>query len=239
MGAFLVPSLLVICFSKDNRIVAEEHSALRFRFWIKENFIKAIAILFKRKKIIYIVFLLGFYKVSDAYVDTMLIPFLTQVGFYKVNIATAKMIGIITGILGTFVGVKIIHKVGMMWSLLSAEILAAITNLLFLFLIYFEKNKTLLYVINGAESFFGGIANIVLISYMSSMCNNKKFIASHYALLASFSIVFRVLLSSTSGWLVVEMGWLQFFIISALLSTPSLLCMYFIFFRNKKQIGVI
>ena len=237
MGLFLIPSLLVISLSIDKRIVKEERSTLRFKFWIKENFIKAIGTLLKLDKIIYIVFLLGFYKVSDAFIDTMLLPFLTQVGFLKADIANTKLIGIITGIIGTFAGVKIISKVGMIWSLLSAEILSAITNLLFLFLIYFEQNKMLLYVVNGIESFCGGIANIVLISYMSSMCTNKKFTASHFAWLNAFSIIFRILLSSASGWAVVEMGWSQFFIISALLSLPSVLCIYFIFFRNKKYLA--
>jgi len=234
MGIFLIPSILVIYFSKDNRIVAEEHSALRFRFWIKENFVQAIVTLFKRDKIIYIILLLGFYKVSDGYLTTMFIPFLTRVGFLKADIASAKAFGIIAGIAGTFVGVKIIDRVGLFWSLLGAEILSAFTNLLFPLLIYFKQNQLLLYFISSTEYFCSGISNVVLFSYMSLMCNNKRFTASHFALLTSFSVIFRILLSSTSGWVVAQTNWFQFFIISAALSLPSILCMYFVFFKNKK-----
>ena len=236
MGIFLIPGLIIIILSKDNRIAIDDYPKLKFRSWIKHNLTQAIHTLFKLDKIIFVLLLLGFYKVSDAYLDTMLMPFLTQVGFSKTDIAQAKTIGIITGVIGNFVGVKTISKLGMRWNLLGAEILAAITNLLFLLLICFNPNNLLLYVINGIESFCGGICNIALMSYMSSMCINKKFTASHFAILTSVSIIFRTLLSGTSGWVVVQTSWIQFFIISALLSLPSILCIYLLFFKNKKSL---
>jgi PAT family beta-lactamase induction signal transducer AmpG len=234
MGIFLIPGLIVIFLSADDRILPQGRSGEGIKLWFRDNFIYAIHSLFIRKKIFYILLLIGFYKVSDGYLDTMLLPFLDQMGFSKLDVANAKAIGIVTGIAGNFLGVKIIHKFGMHLGLLGAEVFASISNLFFLFLVYFGKSDMLLFILNGTESFFSGISNIVLMSYMSSMCNNKKFTASHFAILTSFSMIFRTLLSCTSGLVVIQAGWQSFFITSALLSIPSLLCIYFLFFRNKR-----
>jgi MFS transporter, PAT family, beta-lactamase induction signal transducer AmpG len=229
----LIPGLLVISLSKDNRILKSKNLPIKFRYWVKENFTQAVITLFRRDKIIFILLIIGFYKMSDGYLQTMLIPFLTQVGFLKVEIAIAKACGTIGTVLGGFAAIKIIKRLGMLRSLLIAEILAAGSNLLFPLLI-FKQNKFLLYVVNSIDTFCGGICYLVLLTYMSSMCTNKKFTASHFAILTSISVVFRTLLSGTSGWMVNQTGWNYFFIISAALSLPSILCMYFLFFRNKK-----
>jgi len=229
---FLLPGLVIISLSKDNRVLENEDLPLKFRFWIKENFIKAIVTLFKRDKIIFILLMIGFYKMSDGYLKTMFIPFLTQIGFDKMDIATAKAFGTIGSVLGGFAAVKIINKIGMLWSLLIAEMLAAGSNLLFPILI-FSPSKLLLCFINSIDTFCGGICYITVLSYMSSMCSNKKFTASHFAILTSVSVVFRTLLSGTSGWVAANTGWTQFFIISAVLSLPSFVCMYFLFFKNN------
>ncbi|NRA73369.1 MAG: MFS transporter [Rickettsiales bacterium] len=237
MAVFLVPGVLIISLSKDNRFLENEATKIKFKVWIKQNFTEALTTLFKLDKIAYVILLLGFYKVSDGYLDTMLLPFLNDIGFNKSEVAYAKTVGIITGVVGNFVGVKVINKLGMGWSLLGAEALASITNLLFLLLIAWSNNNGLLYTINAVESFCGGICNITLMSYMCSMCTNKRFTASHFAILTSVSIIFRTLLSGTSGWIVMEAGWKYFFIISSALSFPSIICVYFLFFKNKKNIS--
>jgi len=94
----------------------------------------------------------------------------------------------------------------------------------FLLLVHFKQNHLLLYTIISVENFCGGVCNLVLMVYMSSMCSNKKFVASHFAIFASIAIVLRTLLSGISGWIVTQTSWFQFFIISALLSLPSILC---------------
>ena len=50
------------------------------------------------------------------------------------------------------------------------------------------------------------MSNIILITYMSSLCN-KKYIATHYAILISFSGLIRSFLAPTSGVVVETYGW--------------------------------
>ncbi|CAL7960112.1 MFS transporter, PAT family, beta-lactamase induction signal transducer AmpG [Alphaproteobacteria bacterium] len=233
MGICLIPSLLVICLSNDERVINTQYSIKEFKLWFRENFIQAFITFAKLDKVWYTLLLVASYKVSDAYLGTMLIPFLTSVAFSKGEIAiAAKTIGITSAVIGTVVGGYYVNKLGVRWSLLTAEFLAAITNLLFILLVYFGHDNILLGVINGIENFAGGISNIVFIFYISSLCKNKKFTASHFAILISISAVTRTLLSGTSGWVVAEMGWMQFFIISALLSLPTFLCIYALYFKK-------
>jgi PAT family beta-lactamase induction signal transducer AmpG len=235
IGAFLLPGMLIIALSEEEKALVEDNPRKKFRSWLKDSFTKSIASLFKQNKILYILLLLGFYKVSDGYLDTMFLPFVKQMGFSQVDAANARSVGIVTGVLGNLIGVKIIHSLGMRFGLLGAEIFASISNLFFITLIYLEQNTILLFALNGAESFFGGVSNIVLLSYISSMCINKKYTASHFAILTAFSMILRTLLSGTSGWVAIEAGWVQFFTISSLLSVPSILCIYFLFFRKSNS----
>jgi PAT family beta-lactamase induction signal transducer AmpG len=233
IGACLVPGMIVIGLSKDNRILREDKTRKGLLFWAKDNFVQSIITLFRQDKIVYVLLLLGFYKVSDGYLDAMFIPFSRQMGFSQEDVATARAVGIFTGVIGNFIGVKVIERIGMKLSLLTAEAFAATTNLLFILLIYLEQSTCLYLSISGVESFFSGISNIVLLSYISSICSNKKFTASHFAILTSFSMILRTLLSGASGWVAIQTGWVQFFVISSMLSIPAILCMYFLKIQDE------
>jgi PAT family beta-lactamase induction signal transducer AmpG len=233
IGACLIPGMIVIGLSKDSRVLRVDRARSGLLLWAKDNFVQSIITLFKQDKILYVILLLGFYKVSDGYLDAMFIPFSRQIGFSQADVANARAVGIFTGVIGNFIGVKIIERIGMRLCLLSAEAFAAITNLFFILLIYSGRSTSLYLSISGVESFFSGISNIVLLSYISSICSNKKFTASHFAILTSFSMILRTLLSGTSGWLAIQTGWAQFFIISSMLSVPAILCMYFLKIQDE------
>jgi PAT family beta-lactamase induction signal transducer AmpG len=68
---------------------------------------------------------------------------------------------------------------------------------------------------------------------MSSLCN-KKHVATHYAILISLSALTKSFLSPTSGVVIENFGWQNFFIISSLFSIPSLFCIYLLYWHNKK-----
>ena len=163
---------------------------------------------------------------SDGYLDAMLIPFLFELGFTKAQIAGyATSVMIIASLMGTYIGSYFITRYSMIKNLLCAELLAATTNLTFITLAVTGSSGLLLSCVAFIESFCSGVCNIILINYMSVLCH-RKFTATHYAILISISGLTRTLLASTSGLVVIEAGWINFFIISAFLSVPSLFCIY-------------
>jgi PAT family beta-lactamase induction signal transducer AmpG len=233
IASCIIPCMIVVFYSTDEREHIPAHH-VNLKHWFRENVSIPFSLIFKIPKFYLILLVISFYKVSDNYVDTMLIPFLMEMGYSKLDIAgISRSIGMIATIAGTFAGGYLIKKYNLLKNLLIAELLAAITNLLFISLIAHPGNDELLTIVICIESFCAGVSNIALINYMSSLCSHKKFTATHYAILISISGLSRALLGSTSGIVAVEAGWTSFFIISALFSIPSLICILLL--KNQKQ----
>ena len=186
----------------------------------------------KEDKYILILLFIAVYKLSDAYLGAMTMPFLIEEGYSKIEIANAvKTIGLIATILGTAVGGYFTYRLSKGGALLFGEVLAMISNLPFLLLLKFH-NLVLLAIVNGFENFASAISNIALVAYISNLSKNK-YAATYYAVLTSFAMFGRSILSASSGFAVSSLGWCNFFILSALLSIPCFIIMYYLFFKNK------
>ena len=73
------------------------------------------------------------YKLGDAALGAMAIPFYVELGFSKPEIAGAvKTGGFIASLAGIFAGGMLVHAVGLLPGLLAAGILQALSNLLFI-----------------------------------------------------------------------------------------------------------
>jgi PAT family beta-lactamase induction signal transducer AmpG len=234
LAAFIFPCIAVVYFSEETRAFKSSPKTFRMKTWFKEHFVQPFKSFVKLPEFYMIILLIAFYKMSDGYLDAMLIPFLREIGFSKTEIATlSNATAIIASICGTFVGAYLFDKYNIIKVLFGAEVLAAATNLLFIILAHAGSIPELLVPIAFLESFCSGICNVVLICYMSSLCQHK-FTATHYAILISISGFSRTLMSSSSGLVASCLGWEQFFIISTLLSIPSLICISY--FLNKGTI---
>ena len=88
-------------------------------------------------------------------------------------------------------------------------------------------------VVVTVENFISGLATTALVAYVSSLCN-KAYTATQYALLSSIMGASRDIFSSTSGVVAQFLGWKLFFVVSALMSLPSLLIICF-FIKDKKE----
>ncbi|AIL64709.1 AmpG [Rickettsiales bacterium Ac37b] len=229
ISMFIIPCMVVIFFSKDANIQKGNNN-------LKQEFCMPFKAIFKQPMFIFVFVIIAFYKVSDAYLDTMLLPFLMETGFSKGEIASVNsVVRLIASICGTFIGGYIVRQKMTAKHLFYTEIFAALTNLLFIFLIKSGHNMNILVGILCVESLCSGICNIMLINYMSNLCN-KEFVGTHYAILISISGFSRSILASTSGFVAVNLGWYNFFIISSLLSIPSLLCIYWLYIYKHKTI---
>ncbi|MEI6187913.1 MAG: MFS transporter [Alphaproteobacteria bacterium] len=233
IASCMLPCMLVVFFSIDDLKHQPTHHS-NLKHWFRKNVTTPFLLLFKMQNFYLVALVVSFYKLSDGYVDTMLIPFLLETGFSKLDIAgISKTIGMISTIVGTFAGGYLIRKFSLLKNLLIAEFLAGVTNLLFVSLVANHGNKELLTAVICIENFCAGVCNIALISYMSSLCIHSKFTATHYAILISISGLSRAVLGSTSGMVAVEAGWVIFFIISAFLSLPSIICIMLL--KNKHR----
>lgn len=176
----------------------------------------------------WIVVLIFTYHLSNAYVNPLLNPFYDDMGFSKIEIANVmKLYGMIAAIMGGIVSGLIITKIGLKKGLLYAGILQCLSTMLFSLQAIYGHNMPLFIVVVTVENFISGMATTALVGYISSLCN-KAYTATQYALLSSVMGASRDIFSSTSGVVAQFLGWKIFFIVSALMSLPSLLIIYFL-----------
>lgn len=206
------------------------------------EFIKTVIVVpfqdfLKRKHWFLVLFLIFFYRMGDAYVAPMYLPFYADMGFSKIEIAyITKIYGMIAAVLGGIFGGLMLNKIGILKGLYICGFLQGITTLFFSIQAMVGYNTNLLTVIIALENFTSGMATAALVAYISSLCN-VMYTATQYALLSSIMSLARDLFSATSGVLAQNVSWVLFFAISSLFCLPSILGVWLLM-REKKKLFV-
>jgi len=202
--------------------VAETDRRQTFGDWIERSVIAPFTDFIGRRGWVVILLFVLTYKVGEAISGTMATPFYVDLGFTGVEIAAvSKVFGIIATLVGTLAGGLVVARFGIMRALMLGGILQALGILLFAMLAIKGHDMVWLTVAIGGDNFVSGLGSAAFVAYLSALCN-PAFTATQYALLTSFMAVGRTLLSSGSGWLSLQLGWTQFFIVSTGLALPGL-----------------
>ena len=189
---------------------------------ITESFIQPFKELLKRQNIGSIALFIIFYKLSDAYSQSLLSIFLLEHSYTKVDIATVvKTFGVFATFAGLFIGGYIGEKLSLKKYLFIGLIIQMISNFAYIAIIYMQGSTTALLLVISIENICGGISTAAFVSYISIICN-KQFTASQYAFLSALSSFGRTIISSSAGFMIAYTGWALFFIITAIMSLPAL-----------------
>ena len=180
--------------------------------------------------------ILGFiflFKIGEAFLGRMSIVFYKEIGFSKGQIAIySKGLGWMTTIVFTLLGGVMAMRVGTIKTMFFAGGLMALTNLLFTVLAWTEKSELLFAIAVIADDITAAFATVAFVSFISLLVD-RTYTATQYALLASVGTAGRTILASSSGALVdwLNGNWGAFFILTAIMVIPSLICLWLI--RNK------
>ncbi len=185
-----------------------------------------------------ILFLVGFYRVSDIVMGAVANVFYQDMGYDKVAIASvSKVYGLWCTIIGGFIGGLWCLRFGVMRILMLGAVLSAVTNLLFMLLANGEPSMSMLALVISADNLSAGLASAAFIAYLSSLVN-VSFTAMQYALFSSLMTLMPKLMAGYSGSMVEQVGYGTFFTGTALLGLPVLLLVYLVGnisqFKNTK-----
>lgn len=232
MAAIFICATLITLFIKETRHKFS-HSHKCFSSWFRKFVVVPLSeIIIRRKKSFIILSLIFSFKLADAFAGNLILPFLIDIGYSKIQIAAVlKTFGLFAILFGVLAGGILIKKFSIFNILWLALIVQMLSNFGFSYLAKIDVNINALYFVVFFENFSGGIGDATLVAYLSSLCN-KKYAATQYALLFSFSSIARSIFSSTAGIYAQNLGWYQFFIFSAFLAIPALIFLYFL--SNKK-----
>jgi PAT family beta-lactamase induction signal transducer AmpG len=196
---------------------------------------------FRRYKELALVILLmvAVYRISDIAMGVMANPFyLDFMGFSKTQVAdVTKIFGFFMTIAGSLVGGVMVVRYGVRRILLLGAIMTAATNLLFVVLAQYPPNIITLAAVVSADNLSGGIANVALIAWLSSM-TSASFTATQYALFSSLMTLPGKFLGGFSGIVVAGFGYAEFFLVAGIMGVPAILLAIFMI-RNGHRLDAL
>ena len=248
IGLFFIPEK-----NSDNKIKLQNLADQKIikRIGTSNNFIKIFAWLygtvinpllsfFKKNTFQVAVGILGFiflFKIGEAFLGRMSLVFYKEIGFSKTDIALySKGIGWLTTVTFTLLGGLFAVRMGLIKAMFLSGILMALTNLMFSVLAWYGSSEILFAFTVLIDDLAAAFATVAFVGFISALVD-RTYTATQYALLASIGTAGRTLFASSSGMMVdwLNGNWIIFFIITALMVIPSLVCLFLI--RKKLNLN--
>lgn len=184
---------------------------------------------------IMILVMVAVYRISDIAMGVMANPFyLDFMGFSKTQVAdVTKIFGFFMTIAGSLVGGVLVVRYGVRRILLAGAIMTAATNLLFVVLAQYPPNIVTLALVVSADNLSGGIANVALIAWLSSM-TSAAFTATQYALFSSLMTLPGKFIGGFSGIVVAGFGYAEFFLVAGIMGVPAILLAIYLMRKGER-----
>tara|TARA_Y100000590_G_scaffold33844_1_gene37055 strand:- start:5664 stop:7034 length:1371 start_codon:yes stop_codon:yes gene_type:complete len=219
--------------------LGSSNAATKSIAWVSGTVGGPIISFFKKNGFKIAIGILGFvflFKIGEAFLGRMSIIFYKEIGFSKSDIALySKGLGWITTVVFTLLGGLFAIRSGVIKAMFVSGILMASTNLLFSLLAWSGKSELLFAVAVIFDDMAAAFATVAFVAFIS-MLVDRTYTATQYALLASIGTAGRTTLAASSGAMVdwLNGDWGIFFVITAIMVIPSLICLWFI--RNKLKL---
>ena len=207
--------------------------------WISGTIAGPIISFFRKNGFKIAIGILGFvflFKIGEAFLGRMSIIFYKEIGFSKSDIALySKGLGWITTVVFTLLGGLFAIRSGVIKAMFISGILMASTNILFSILAWSGKSEWLFAVAVIFDDMAAAFATVAFVAFISLLVD-RTYTATQYALLASIGTAGRTTLAASSGAMVdwLNGDWGIFFVITAIMVIPSLICLWLI--RNKLKL---
>lgn len=180
------------------------------------------------KKAVWLILLIGLYRISDIVAGTTSNLFYVNLGFSKTDIALAvKTFGMAMSIFGGILGGLLAERFKIMNAMLIGAILASTSNLLFVMLAGKGHDFFYMYVAVMFDNMASGLASAIFVAFLSVL-TNIRFSMVQYALLSSLMTLTPKILGGYSGAMVENMGYPTFFTFTALIGIPVLFLIYMV-----------
>ncbi len=218
MAVFMAATLLLTANAPEPERAVVPPSSLRAAV------MEPLKNLLARPGAIAILVLVVLYKVGDAAALSLSTAFLIKgVGFTAAEVgAVAKTTMIVSILLGTAIGGLVFARLGLFRSLLIFGILQAVTNLLYSWLALAGHDMAVMVVTVGFDNLAGAMGATVFGAFLMALCD-VRFSAFQFAALSALSAAARSFIGPVAAYLIGQVGWTEFFVLTFLAAVPGLL----------------
>jgi MFS transporter, PAT family, beta-lactamase induction signal transducer AmpG len=194
--------------------------------WLVETIVNPFREFLSRNGAVLILGFVLIYKIGDAMGQVMLSPMIVQLGFSDLDYISAnKAWGFAALIVGSALGAPFILWLGMGRALLVSGFMMMFSNVMFMILAATGNDYWMLVAAIVTENLTSGIGLTVFATYLSGL-SSLAYTATQFALLSSFAAVGRTWLSTPSGVISKELGWVGFWGFTILAAVPGMLLLW-------------
>lgn len=242
MALFMLPGIVTTLCSREPDSVLAQHEQIdgsrwqHIKSWLYRAVLAPIIDFFQRYKwhALLILALIGCYRLTDVVMGVMANAFYVDMGYSKEEVASiSKIFGVIMTLVGAGLGGLLINRFGILPILFAGALLSAVTNLLFSALSVIGYDLAWLTLVISADNLSAGIATSAFIAYLSSLVN-LAFTATQYAVFSSLMLLLPKFTGGFSGVWVEQLGYSQFFLLTAAMGLPALILIVMIRYSDKK-----
>lgn len=218
-SALMLSGILVTLAAPEPKTTVSHPTSLR------EAALQPLACFFARRNAYAILSFVVLYKLGDTLAGQMALPFYLTVGFSKTEIGmVVKLFGFWATLLGSLAGGTMLLRSGLYPLLWVFGLLQGLSTACFAVLTSTGASLPVLASVITFENLSSGMGTAAFTAFMATQ-TDQRFTATQYALLSSLMGVPRVFIAAPSGWLVEQIGWQAFFLVSAVAAVPGLLAL--------------
>jgi len=163
------------------------------------------------------------YKLGDSMSTALATPFYLDLGFTKTEIGVvAKNAGLWASIAGGMLGGLWMVKIGINRGLWLFGVVQLVSILGFALLAWINQpDRLLLAFVIAFEALGVGLGTVAFVAFIAR-ATDPRYTATQFALFTSLAAVPRTVVNATTGWIVAETGWFNFFLLCTLLAVPGM-----------------
>ncbi|AGJ02966.1 transporter AmpG 3 [Rickettsia prowazekii str. Breinl] len=230
----MVGPIVILCI-KEPKLKTKRHTTNTL-IDLQQYFevIKKCIISFKNEQqyLLLIILFVFLYKAADSIPMAMSIPLFLDLSFTTHEIAVIyKAYGLLIMIVGGTLGGILAAKIGIFHSVLIGGVIQLLSPLMFMILATIGYDIKTFIITITIQNFCSGFAGTIISIYFASLCNSE-FVATQYAISASFSSLSRIILASLGGICAKHLTWSVFFLCNTLFSMLFIPIFYTIYRKN-------
>ena len=223
VAAFMILGILLTLFIRE---IETEHTppkslqdavVLPFRDFIQSNGFKTSA---------YILMFLFLYKLGDSMATALQTPFFIDMGFSKTEIGVvAKTSSLVAMTIGLAVGGIVMIKLSINRALWLFGLVQIVSILGFAALAEIGHNTYALALAMGFEYLGVGLGTAAFTAFIART-TNPAFAATQFALFTALTALPRTFANATTGVIVEQIGWTNFYFLCTALAVPGMLMLF-------------
>ncbi len=219
VGCFIMVGFIGVLTMHEPKQPFIKHDSRWFRALVVDPF----ADFMKRRNWVMVLAFVILYKLCNAVLGRMALPFYRDIGFSNEQIALVSgAFGPWVTLAGIALGGVLVVRYPILKCLFYLGLFEILTSCAFAVFSLVGASLPVFFLVIIFDNVIGGMGGAVFVAYLSGLCS-RRYSATQYALLASLMALSASVISVYSGLWAEWMGWWVFFLFTGVLMVPALI----------------